>query len=117
MKDVLAHPIGLVCEGQLRAGAATLCRAGTEEITATTVVAARDFEDPHRLQALVDEIAEELGLHAHVRFGVTTFSVQFTRWRDRHLTEGDWQLRRAYASRKLVVLTCASRVRRRTTGT
>jgi hypothetical protein len=69
----------LKCESALRVAAATLCRGGPREITATTVVcdvAADDFE---AFASLVTDIADEYGLEtSSIRRRPNSYSVRFT---------------------------------------
>jgi hypothetical protein len=73
--------IDLDYERPLRIGAAALCRAHAADVTATTVVGARGTDDPYAVSELVEQIASEFKLDAHVRFGASSFSVRFTRRR------------------------------------
>jgi hypothetical protein len=66
-------------ERALRVGAETLCRARAGEITATTVVCNIPDDEIHAVESLVDDIADEYGLEACIRWQQPgSFSVRFT---------------------------------------
>jgi hypothetical protein len=82
LDEVLAQAAvcpGLACERQLRVGAATLTRADSTEITATTVVGTIGRGEHEALEDLVEAIAKEFAIQARVRFGAASFSVRFSR--------------------------------------
>lgn len=66
-------------DSALRVGAATLSRATSREITATTVVWDATGEDLDAFESLVAKIAEEYGLNASIRPQPGSYSVRFTR--------------------------------------
>ena len=68
----------LNCEGALRVGAGTLCRAAAGEITATTVVCDVQGADLDSLESLVEDIADEYGLEASIQQRPGSYSVRFT---------------------------------------
>jgi len=68
----------LKCEGALRVGAGTLCRAAPGEITATTVVCDLQGADLDSLKSLVQEIADEYGLEASIQQQPGSYSVRYT---------------------------------------
>ncbi len=70
-------PNGLSCAGPLRAAAATLSRAGSDEIPATRVIGVLGADDLPAFRALVADIAEEFGVDASIRLHVGSFSVRF----------------------------------------
>jgi hypothetical protein len=70
---------GLACESPLRVAAATLSRASSNEITATTVVGILGKDDASAFQELVGDIAAEFGLETRIRMHVGSFSVRFSR--------------------------------------
>jgi hypothetical protein len=79
---VLAEPAlveGLNSESSLRISAATLLRADSDEISATTAVGVLGRDDVDAFKAMVAEICDEFGLDARVRIHGGTFSVRFTR--------------------------------------
>jgi hypothetical protein len=70
---------GLKCEGVLRVGAGTLCRAAPGEITATTVVCDLQGAAVDTFEWLVQDIADEYGLDAGIQQQRTgSYSVRFT---------------------------------------
>jgi len=72
----------LKCEGALRVGAATLCRALPTEITATTVLCLTGGADADAFRSVVQDIADEFGLDATIRQQQeqqASCSVRFTR--------------------------------------
>jgi hypothetical protein len=79
LEDVLAEPAALSTEATLRVAAATLARAASDEITATTVVGVLGADDRSAFEALVHEIADEFELEATTRLHVGSFSVRFSR--------------------------------------
>ncbi len=68
----------LKCEGALRVGAGTLCRAAPGEITATTVVCDLQGADLDTFESLVQDIADEYGLEAGILQRAGSYSVRFT---------------------------------------
>ncbi len=69
----------LNCEGALRVGAGTLCRAAPGEITATTVVCDLPGADLDTFEWLVQDIADEYGLEANIQQQQAgSYSVRFT---------------------------------------
>ena len=82
LDDVLTEPARaqhLSIEAQLRVAAATLDRAATDEITATTVVGILGADDVSAFKTLVNEIADEFELDPTTRLHVGSFSVRFSR--------------------------------------
>jgi hypothetical protein len=67
----------LECESALRVGAATLCRA-PNEITATTVVCNVADADFVIFDSLVQDITDEYGLEAIIKWQPGGYSVRFT---------------------------------------
>ena len=81
LDELLTNPTSstqLKCEHALRVGAATLCRAGPNEITATTVVCDLAGDDVNALERVVQDIADEYGVEATIRQQFGSCSVHFT---------------------------------------
>jgi hypothetical protein len=66
------------CEGALRVAAATLRRATSGDITATTVMCETADTDVGAVHALVGDIAREYGLDASIRQLAACWSVRFS---------------------------------------
>ena len=71
--------VGLGCEAQLRAAAATVSDAPPGVITATTVVCVLGQDDATVVESMVADIADEFGLEARMHMHVGSFSVRFSR--------------------------------------
>ena len=74
-----AEGIGLGCEAQLRAAAATLRGASPSVITAATVVGIFGQDDAAAIETLVADIADEFQLMTEFRLHLGSFSVRFSR--------------------------------------
>jgi hypothetical protein len=68
----------LECESALRVGAATLCHAAPNQITATTVVCNLKDADFGRFESLVQDVADDYGLEASIQWHAGAYSVRFT---------------------------------------
>src|SRR4051794_30894941 len=68
----------LKCESALRVGAAMLCRARPNEITAATIVCDLAAGDVTTLECVVQDIADEYGVVATLRQHGGSYSVRFS---------------------------------------
>ena len=66
-------------DGPLRVAAGTLQRSTADEVTATTVVGIVGADDLPAFRELVQRIARECGLDAHIGLRGDAFSVRFSR--------------------------------------
>jgi hypothetical protein len=69
----------LASESPLRVAAATLSRASSDQVTATTVVGVLGQDDVPAFEELVADIAAEFELESQIRLHVGSFSVRFRR--------------------------------------
>ncbi len=69
----------LASESPLRVAAATLSRAPSDQVSATTVVGVLGQDDVPAFEELVAAIAAEFEVESHIRLHVGSFSVRFRR--------------------------------------
>jgi hypothetical protein len=78
LTDSCVTSTDLECENALRVGAATLCGAAAGGITATTVVCNLADAAFDTFESLVQDIADDYGLEASMKWQAGAYAVRFT---------------------------------------